>query len=85
MGWYLFAAGLGLNLLLKQSIIGDILILVGLGLGILLSIKYVYGKLVKKEIKKVEFEHCGRCGNKLEANSKFCSRCGNGCIMNISD
>ena len=86
--WHLLAAGGGLNLLLGHSLIGDILAGVGLGWGILLLIKYVYGKVAQKKAKKMGSEkdlieveqpetlHCGKCGNKLGNNSKFCSKCG---------
>ena len=86
--WHLFAAGGGLNLLLGHSLIGDILAGVGMSWGILLLVKYVYGKVVKKEAKKIDsgknligikqpkISYCGTCGNKLEGDSKFCPKCG---------
>jgi len=54
--WHLLAAGMGLNLLLGNrnftgNFIGDILVVVGGGWGLLLFIRYIKSKVVKKKQK----------------------------------
>lgn len=55
--WHLVAAGGGLNLLLGNrniiiGMLGDILVVIGLGWGILILVKHIYSKVAKKEAKK---------------------------------